>query len=105
MLTKTNTNNKIFSYLLTENTHLPFKIKVIENEPVSTFKISNLAISDEAQNQLKLIKNTISTFIEKIDSNKWNKIIIIGDHSPPYLDKRDRSYYSKKLVPFVLIYT
>ena len=104
MLTKTNTNNKIFSYLLTENTHLPFKIKVIENEPVSTFKISNLAISDEAQNQLKLIKNTISTFIEKIDSNKWNKIIIIGDHSPPYLDKRDRSYYSKKLVPFVLIY-
>ncbi len=104
MLTKTNSKNKIFSYLLTENTHLPFKMKVIEKDPTPTFKIDNLPISEEAQNQLKLIKNTISNFIQKLDTNQWNKIILIGDHSPPYLDKRDRGYYSKKLVPFVLLY-
>lgn len=39
MLTKTNSENKIFSYFLTENTHLPFSMKVIEKEPINNFKI------------------------------------------------------------------
>ena len=104
MLLKTKDNKKVFSYLLTENTHLPFKLKVIENEPVQKFKIESLPISNEAQNQIKLIKNTVSSFIQKLDTNRWNKIIIMGDHNPPYLDIRDRNYYSFKEVPYLLIY-
>ena len=104
MLLKTKDNKKVFSYLLTENTHLPFKLNVIENEPVLKFKIESLPISNEAQNQLKLIKNTVSSFIQKLDTNRWNKIIIMGDHNPPYLDIRDRNYYSFKEVPYILIY-
>jgi len=104
MLLKTKDNKKTFSYLLTENTHLPFKLKVVENNPVATFKIESLPISNEAQNQLKLIKNTVSSFIQKLDTSRWNKIIIMGDHNPPYLDIRDRNYYSFKEVPYILIY-
>ena len=104
MLLKTKDHIKVFSYLLTENTHLPFKLNVIENEPVLKFKIESLPISNEAQNQLKLIKNTVSSFIQKLDTNRWNKIIIMGDHNPPYLDIRDRNYYSFKEVPYILIY-
>ena len=104
MLLKTKDNKKVFSYLLTENTHLPFKLNVIENEPVQKFKIESLPISNEAQNQIKLIKNTVSIFIQKLDTNRWNKIIIMGDHNPPYLDIRDRNYYSFKEVPYLLIY-
>jgi len=104
MLLKTQVNKKTFSYLLTENTHLPFKLKVVENNPVATFKIESLPISNEAQNQLRLIKNTVSSFIQKLDTSRWNKIIIMGDHNPPYLDIRDRNYYSFKEVPYILIY-
>ena len=104
MLTKTNSENKIFSYFLTENTHLPFSMKVIEKEPINNFKIETFPISVEAQNQLKMIKNTISNFVSKMDTSRWNKIIIIGDHRPPYLDIRDREYFSKNLVPYVLLY-
>jgi hypothetical protein len=104
MLLKTKDYKKTFSYLLTENTHLPFRLKVVEKNPVAILQIESLPISNEAQNQLKLIKNTVSSIIQKLDTSRWNKIIIMGDHNPPYLDIRDRNYYSFKEVPYILIY-
>ena len=105
MESKTNNkNNKIFSYLLTENSHLPFKKIVNDNYPTKNLNFNTLPISEEAKNQLKYIKNLLTEIIDNVDSSKWNKILIIGDHNPPYLNKIDRNYYSDKMIPYVLIY-
>lgn len=61
-------------------------------------------ISEEAKNQLRFIKNLVGEFIQKIDTNKWQKVLIMGDHNPPYLNKKDRNFYSDKMVPYILIY-
>jgi hypothetical protein len=99
-----NATQKIFSYVLTENAHLPFKNKVTENFPSNNIIINNFPISEEAKNQLKFIKNLVGEFIQKIDTNKWQKVLIMGDHNPPYLNKKDRNFYSDKMVPYILIY-
>ena len=105
MESKTNNkNNKIFSYLLTENSHLPFKKIIKDNYPTKNLNFNTLPISEEAKNQLKYIKNLLTEIINNVDSSKWNKILFIGDHNPPYLNKINRNYYSDKMVPYVLIY-
>ena len=99
-----NKNKKVFSYLLTENSHLPFKKIIHDNYPTNNFNFNKLALSEEAKNQLKYIKNLITVIIQNLDTNKWQKVLIMGDHNPPYLNKNDRNFYSGNKVPYVLIY-
>lgn len=100
------TSNKIkqFTYLLTVNTHLVYK--GIPKEPIvnNLFDISREPmLSDHAKKQNKRILNLLSYLALHIDPEKYQKILIVGDHMPPFEKERDRFFYDDKFVPFLFI--
>jgi hypothetical protein len=60
-------------------------------------------ITSQAKNQLIHIKNLLEYFSQKIEPKDWNKILIVGDHAPPFLIKKDRNFYVDGKVPYLLI--
>jgi hypothetical protein len=86
------------------NSLLPFKNIVNDNYPTQNLKFNTLSLSEEAKNQLIYIKNLLTIILQNLDTNKWQKVLIMGNHNPPYLNKNDRNFYSGKMVPYVLIY-
>ena len=97
--------DKQFTYFLTVNSHLPFlgnpKIPIISK----LFNIdSEINISEEAKNQNKRISNLLEHIAKNLNGHKIDKILIIGDHAPPFIDKSDKAFYSNKLVPYLLVY-
>jgi phosphoglycerol transferase MdoB-like AlkP superfamily enzyme len=103
LLNKTTGPQKEFTYFLTVNSHLPFRHKTDTVYPILTNAISKLQVSEEAKNQLMLIHEQIAFFIQKLAKSKYHRIIIMGDHMPPYLNIRDRNFYSPKLVPYLYL--
>lgn len=103
LLNKTTGAQKEFTYFLTVNSHLPFRHKTDTVYPILTNAISKLQVSEEAKNQLMLIHEQIAFFIQKLAKSKYQRIIIMGDHMPPYLNIRDRNFYSPKLVPYLYL--
>lgn len=90
---------KNFVYLLTENSHLPFHM---HTHSVNSNQFTPL-LSEEANNQIIRIHNLILFYIENSDTNQWSKILIVGDHIPPFTNNSDRSYYSSTKVPYILL--
>ena len=101
---KTSKEGKQFSYLLTENSHLPFMSNV--EKPIFThlFDIDNeINLSTEAKNQHKRITNFLVYVANHLDSSKFQSILIVGDHMPPFVKKGDRFFYSKEYVPYLIV--
>ena len=101
---KTSKEGKQFSYLLTENSHLPFMSNV--EKPIFThlFDIDNeINLSEEAKNQHKRISNFLFYVASHLDSNKFQNILIVGDHMPPFVKKNDRDFYNNQFVPYFII--
>ncbi len=103
LLDKTKTTPKKFVYFLTVNSHLPYNTIGKDNSPTAQFDISKMAISDHAKYQLIHIKNLLEYFSQKIESKDWNKILIVGDHIPPFPTLQDRGFYVDGKVPYLLI--
>jgi len=105
LMTKTSidSSKKQFTYFLTVNSHLPFR--VINKQAVDTKDpILQYAISEEAKNQLIFIKNLLSYVIENLPRSNYQKIVIVGDHMPPFINARDRYFYNSKMVPYLYLY-
>lgn len=101
---KTSSSGKQFSYFLTENSHLPFKGKIKKSDFSHLFNIdSETKLSEEATNQNKRISNFLVYVAKHLNSNKFQKLIIVGDHMPPFLKKDDRAFYSNQFVPYCII--
>ncbi len=101
---KTATKGKQFVYFLTENAHLPFKGKL--NKPMFSkkFDIDKEAnLSEEAKNQSKRISNFLAYVATHLDPNKFQKILIVGDHMPPFVKKDDRAFYNDQFVPYCIV--
>ncbi len=101
---KTATTGKQFVYFLTENAHLPFKGKL--NKPMFSkfFDIDKEAnLSQEAKNQSKRITNFLAYVAKHLDANKFQKLLIVGDHMPPFVKKNDRAFYNDQFVPYCII--
>jgi phosphoglycerol transferase MdoB-like AlkP superfamily enzyme len=49
------------------------------------------------------IKNLLEYFSQKIDAKEWNKILIVGDHTPPFPTAQERNFYVDGKVPYLLI--
>ncbi len=103
LLQKTQKSKKKFVYYLTVNSHLPYTKIVSEHNPSSGFNIEKMPITNEAKFHLIHIKNLIEYFSQKIEANEWNKILIIGDHTPPFSTLTDRNFYVDGKVPYLLI--
>jgi hypothetical protein len=102
--TKTSTKGKQFVYFLTENAHLPFKGKLNKRNFSKTFDVDIEAnLSEEAKNQQKRISNFLEHVAIHLDPNKFEKLLIVGDHMPPFLNKNDRAFYSDKFVPYCVV--
>jgi hypothetical protein len=101
---KTSNTSKQFSYLLTENSHLPFKGNPVSPIFTNFFDIDQeINLSTEAKNQSKRISNFLVYVARHLDSNKFQKLIIVGDHMPPFLIKGDRAFYSDQFVPYCIV--
>jgi len=97
-------NTKNFAYLLTVNTHIPFYISEstnTKNLQIISNKIENVT---EPNDQLTRIINFLSHVANNLDSNKFSKILIMGDHMPPFNSKASRSLYDPNHVPYCLIF-
>ena len=100
----TDPNLKQFTYFLTVNTHLNYK--GIPKEPIisSFFDINKeVNLSQHAKYQNKRISNILTYIGLHLDSKKFQKILIIGDHMPPFDKDIDRNFYDEKYVPYLII--
>ena len=103
-------NGKVFAYLLTVNTHLPFRYEY-NNGTLEGFKLTNDKISKglfsnysrNVSHQQKRIFQQIAYFISKINTYSWDEVLIVGDHPPPFPDIIDRKLFSQKAVPYFFI--
>ena len=103
LLDKTKSSPKKFVYYLTVNSHIPYHSITFDKDPDASFDIKKMKISDQAKYQLTHIKNLLEYFSQKIDAKEWNKILIVGDHTPPYPTARERNFYVEGKVPYLLI--
>jgi hypothetical protein len=96
-----NVSGKKFGYFLSVNTHLPFNIKT----PQGKFLIHELdsRLSSEAMNQSQRIIDLLIFFINQSEKGYWSKILIVGDHMPPFSKEFDRHYYSRLEVPYLIL--
>lgn len=97
-------NSKNFAYLLTVNTHIPFNISALNNKSNLKLLSNNFKDLTELNGQLVRIINFLSHVSNNLDSNKFNKVLIVGDHMPPFNSKASRSQYDSKNVPYCIIY-
>lgn len=101
----TETNRKQFVYFLTENAHLPFKGELNKSISSSLFDIDKEAnLSEEAKNQNKRIMSFLAYVATHLDPKKFQKILIVGDHMPPFVKKDDRVFYNDQFVPYFIIW-
>lgn len=102
--------NKVFAYLLTVNTHLPFRYEY-NNGTFYDFKSINgktsndlfLNYSKNISQQQKRIFQQIAYFVSKINLDHWDEVLIVGDHPPPFPDIVDRKMFSQKVVPYLFV--
>jgi hypothetical protein len=101
---KTSKERKHFSYFLTENGHLPFMSNVEKPIFSHLFDIDNeINLSAEAKNQHKRISNFLVYVASHLDSSKFQSILIVGDHMPPFVKKKDREFYNNHFVPYCIV--
>jgi hypothetical protein len=79
---------KVFLYILTINTHLPFH--TTNNK-------------SEFQSQFDRIQEQFTYLAELIKKYPVDEVVIVGDHPPPFLTTKERSNYSTKFVPALII--
>ncbi|PJE48075.1 MAG: hypothetical protein CUR34_00920 [Sediminibacterium sp.] len=97
-------NTKNFAYLLTVNSHIPFNISDLKNKGRIKLLSNNFENLTELNGQLIRIINFLSHVANNLDSTKFNKVLIVGDHMPPFNSKASRSLYDSKHVPYCIIY-
>jgi hypothetical protein len=100
-------NKKSFTYCLTINTHLPFSLSNKEtNEPnFLTFqqKYSSLFPSLQTLERYYRMKQELNSLAQLIKNSEADRILIIGDHAPPFIFKEERKLYIPNLVPALFI--
>ena len=101
---KTATKGKQFVYFLTVNGHLPFTGNAAKPVFSRLFDIDKESVlSEEARNQHKRISNFLVYVATHLDSKKFQKVLIVGDHMPPFVKKDDRSFYNDQFVPYCIV--
>jgi hypothetical protein len=99
----TKNSSKKYAYYLTVNSHLPYQQNPIDHNIDSGLDLNKLKLSGEAKYQLIHIKNFIIYVARNIAINKWDKVVIVGDHTPPFYTKQERSFYKEGVVPYMVI--
>ena len=83
-----NKENKAFLYILTINTHLPFHAQ---------------SGKSELEGQYERIKEQFTFLAALLKKYPVDKLVIVGDHPPPFLTESERSHYSPDFVPALIV--
>ncbi len=100
-------SDKIFGYILTINTHLPFELPNGDKKSQSYKELSASFLNQfptmESFDQFYLLVNQLEELCKLIYNNSIQKVVVVGDHPPPFLKSSERSIYSAKFVPSLMI--
>lgn len=103
--TKKSTKN--FSYCLSINTHLPFHLTRRQRKDPNyiTFakQNANKFPDEKVLQSYYRMKQELATIASLIDKTDVDKVLIVGDHVPPYLFKIERDLFYPNIVPAILI--
>ena len=98
---------KSFTYCLTINTHLPFSLSRRETADPNflTFqqKYTSHFPSEQTLERYYRMKQELNSLAQLIKNSKADRILIIGDHAPPFIFKEERKLYLPNLVPALFI--
>ncbi len=102
-----NSKEKIFSYGLTLNSHFP----IHNNEYISSIDDSRLSEFDNLPSEISMLVKSWMVVLDSV-ANEVNQypdrdmlVVIVGDHSPPFLSESNRSIFNKEKVPYIIIRT
>jgi len=100
-------NLKSFTYCLTINTHLPFvlskeqKVETGFQQIHSTY--GSLFPSEETMQRYYRMNQELKYLAALISKNDVDKVLIIGDHAPPFVFNSERDFFSSEYVPALII--
>jgi hypothetical protein len=80
--------NKAFLYILTINSHLPFHTQ---------------SGKSELESQYNRIKEQFAYLAVLLKKYPVDKLVIVGDHPPPFLTGSEKSHYSSQFVPALIV--
>ena len=78
---------KSFTYILTINTHLPFKTNHLP----------------EPEAQFNRLKDQFTALSHLLKQYRIGKVVLVGDHPPPFYTPNQRRAFSEKQVPALII--
>lgn len=100
-------NKKSFTYCLTINTHLPFALSKQEKNRTEFLnlkkKYSAIFPSEQTIERYYRMKQELIFLAQLIKNSEADRILIIGDHAPPFIFKEERKLYKPNLVPAIFI--
>jgi hypothetical protein len=94
---------KTFTYLLTVNTHFPFKLN--DKEKLNKYKsiLKNLDKSKNLQMSFIRFHEQLDHITKRIEIEKIDLVIIRGDHKPPFLNEEEAKMINFRQVPEIII--
>jgi phosphoglycerol transferase MdoB-like AlkP superfamily enzyme len=100
-------NQKTFTFCLTINTHLPFSLPIEETMRPEYLnlkgKLNSLFPTEQTFQRYYRMKQELNYLAALIKNSEADRILIIGDHAPPFLFKEERKLYLPNLVPALFI--
>lgn len=98
---------KTFTYCLTINTHLPFHLKqrIIKDPDYNKFyeKYNHSFPSTQTLKRYFRLTQELKYLADLINKSDVDRVLIIGDHAPPFLFKNERMLFSSTYVPALII--
>ena len=100
-------SKKSFTYCLSINTHLPFFLTKEQENDARFIKFreiyKNKFPNEEILGMYYRMNQELISIANLINESDVDKVLIIGDHVPPYIFKNERNLFATNYVPSILI--
>jgi hypothetical protein len=100
-------SKKNFTYCLTINTHLPFFLTKEQKDDTNFINFreiyKNKFPNEEMLGMYYRMNQELKSIANLISMSDVDKVLIIGDHAPPYIFKNERNFFAPYYVPSILI--
>ena len=102
-----NRADKIFVYVTTINTHLPFRLAldVRQGKGYKLFaaRWQSSFPSETCMEHFFRIQNLLQSLATHLQAGVVDEVVIVGDHSPPFLGHAERAFFKPSTVPYVVL--
>jgi hypothetical protein len=98
---------KAFAYVLTVNTHQPFKLSSARKESPAYLAFASHWRSHfpsaESMDQYYRVITELAALAKDLSVGRIDEIIVVGDHRPRFMTESEQRLYSPALVPYVVL--